>query len=82
MADYLLKGRQTSTLSDVDPTIADVTNDQRNGYGIRASVYYEKDRWSLGPWIQYWDIKQSDAAPILARPQVGPLALLYEHSAP
>ena len=65
-ADWLIRGKQTSTLSDVDPAIADVTNDQRNGYGIRASIYYEKDRWSLGPWIQYWDINQSDAAPILA----------------
>lgn len=64
--DYLIKGRQTSTLSDASPLFADVTNDQRNGYGIRGSMYYEKDRWLLGPWFQYWRTTRSDPAPLLA----------------
>ena len=65
-ADYLAKGRQTSTLSDFNPAFADVTNDQRNGYGIRGSLYYEKDRWLAGPWFQYWYTNRSDEQPIIA----------------
>jgi hypothetical protein len=64
-ADWMIRGKQTSKLSDVYPTVFDVESDQRNGYGIRASVYYEKDRWSLGPWIQYWHINRSDVDFIL-----------------
>jgi hypothetical protein len=64
--DYLIQGRQTSTLSDFNPAFADVTNDQRTGYGIRGSIYYEKDRWMLGPWFQYWNTGRSDPAPVIA----------------
>ena len=63
--DYLIQGRQTSTLSDFNPAFADVTNDQRNGYGIRGSMYYEKDRWIFGPWAQYWNTTRSDSAPVI-----------------
>jgi hypothetical protein len=63
--DYLVKGRQTSTLSDFNPAFADVTNDQRNGYGIRASMVYEKGRWMFGPWLQYWNATRSDPAPLI-----------------
>jgi hypothetical protein len=63
-AAWLIQGRQTSTLSDAIPTLGDVTNDQRNGYGLRGSIYYEKNNWSFGPWVQYWNIKNSDSAPV------------------
>jgi len=65
-ADYLIQGRQTSTLSDVSPILGDVTNDQRDGYGIRGSVFYETDKWLFGPWVQYWHTNRSDLAPVLA----------------
>ena len=65
-ADYLLKGRQISSLSDVVSIVGDVTNDQRSGYGIRGSLYYEKNRWLFGPWFQYWSIGQSDVSPVIA----------------
>jgi hypothetical protein len=63
--DYLIQGRQTSTLSDFNPAFADITNDQRNGYGIRGSMYYETDRWLVGPWFQYWNTTRSDTAPVI-----------------
>ena len=64
-ADYLIYGKQTSTLSDFNPAFGDVTNNQRNGYGIRGSMYYEKERWLFGPWFQYWSISRSDVAPLV-----------------
>lgn len=60
--DYLLKGQQKSYLSDTFPSASDLTNDQNSGYGIRASVYYEKANWSFGPWFRYWHIDQSETA--------------------
>lgn len=63
--DYLVHGRQTSTLSDFNPVFADITNNQRNGYGIRGSLYYEKDRWLVGPWFQYWNVNRSEVEPVI-----------------
>lgn len=57
--DYLISGQQTTYISDAISLIADQVNKQRNGYGIRGSVYYEKNNWSFGPWFQYWNINQS-----------------------
>ena len=60
--DYFLQGRQKSYLSDVSPSLPDLTNDQNKGYGFRGSVYYEKGNWSIGPWFHYWHIDQSELA--------------------
>jgi hypothetical protein len=65
-ADYLIQGRQTSTLSDADPALSDITNDQRNGYGFRGSVFYENEKWIVGPWFHYWKAHRSDVVPLLA----------------
>lgn len=59
--DHLISGQQTTYISDVTNLVADLVNKQRNGYGIRGSVYYEKGSWSFGPWFQYWNINQSDS---------------------
>lgn len=61
--DYLINGKQKSYFSDVTTLYPDVTNNQHKGYGIRGSMYYEKDNWSFGPWFQYWNIDKSDLAP-------------------
>ena len=61
--DYLLKGRQKSYLSDTAIAgYGDVVNKQSTGYGMRGSMYYEKNNWSFGPWFHYWNIRQSDTA--------------------
>lgn len=59
--DYLIAGRQTTHITDVTNLVADQVNKQRGGYGIRGSMYYEKNDWSFGPWFQYWNIKRSDS---------------------
>jgi hypothetical protein len=54
---------QKSYLADTGiPGLTDVENDQPTGYGLRGSVYYERNNWSFGPWFQYWNIDRSDTA--------------------
>ncbi|HYM99427.1 MAG TPA: hypothetical protein VET25_06765 [Aestuariivirgaceae bacterium] len=61
--DFLIKGEQKSYLADTGITgLTDVVNEQPTGYGLRGSMYYEKNNWSFGPWIQYWNIDRSDTA--------------------
>lgn len=61
--DHLIKGRQKSYLSDTAIAgYGDLVNKQGSGYGIRGSMYYEKNSWSFGPWFHYWNISQSDTA--------------------
>jgi hypothetical protein len=61
--DFLIKGEQKSYLADTGITgLTDVVNEQPTGYGLRGSIYYEKNSWSVGPWIQYWNIDKSDTA--------------------
>jgi hypothetical protein len=66
--DIFIRGRQESMLSDagvvqVDGIVGvfpDVSNTQRHGRGYRASLMFEKDHWAFGPWMHYWNIKDSD----------------------
>ena len=61
--DFFIKGQQKSYLADTGIAgLTDVVNDQSAGYGLRGSMYYEKANWSFGPWFQYWNIDESDAA--------------------
>lgn len=62
--DAFLGGRQRSMLSDVAPGAPDVSNDQNNGRGYRVSLMVESRRWSIGPWLQYWNIKDSDSVTV------------------
>ncbi len=62
--DFFLGGRQYSRLSDTGLGYSDASNDQNSGYGYRASLMMEKGHWSFGPWLQYWNIKDSDVVPI------------------
>jgi hypothetical protein len=61
----LLTGKQFSRLSDMDPAYHDLSNNQRSGYGLRLSVMYEQGDLSVGPFVNYWKIPQSDSAPVL-----------------
>lgn len=58
--DHLLAGRQVSRLSDGGQGDADLTNRQTQGYGVKFSVMFEKGKWSVGPFVHYWNIAQSD----------------------
>jgi hypothetical protein len=60
--DYLLAGKQSSRLSDTGLGYSDVANNQSNGYGLKLSIMYEKDKWAIGPYVYYWNISQSDTA--------------------
>ncbi len=62
--DQLFFGKQISSLSDVGAGYSDVTNTQNNGYGLRLSVMYQKSKWAIGPYANYWNIGQSDIAPL------------------
>ena len=61
-AEYkgLLRGVQRSYLSDTGLPLNDISNQQRQGRGYRVQVMFEGRRWSIGPWLDYWDIKDSD----------------------
>lgn len=57
--DYLLAGRQYSRLSDTGLGYGDAKNEQNSGYGLKWSVIYEKDNWTIGPYSHYWNIGRS-----------------------
>jgi hypothetical protein len=60
--DAFLGGRQYSQLSDIG--YSDASNTQNHGYGYRAYLMFENGRWAFGPWLHYWNIKDSDIVPI------------------
>ena len=67
--DLFWRGWVTSQLSDVNSSLSDVSNRQEQGFGARGSVYFQKHlnrnfSLSIEPFIRYWDIDDSDEAPI------------------
>ena len=64
--DILIIGVQRSHLSDVHPLFEDIENCQREGYGLRGSIKFQKKGkkvdWAIGPFIRYWDIAKSDVS--------------------
>ena len=58
--DLLLVGQQRSYLSDVNATSNDPINMQRQGYGLRLTAAYETVNWSVGAFMNYWNIADSD----------------------
>jgi hypothetical protein len=61
--DHLLAGKQISRLSDTG-LLKDVTNTQNSGFGLKLSVIYENDNGAIGPYAHYWNIDQSNTAPL------------------
>lgn len=57
--DLLLTGKQVSRLSDTG-LLQDATNTQGSGYGLKLSVIYENDNGAIGPYVDYWNIAQSN----------------------
>jgi len=62
--DGFVRGVQRSYLSDTGLGANNVTNGQRRGRGYRVQLMLEGRRWSLGPWLDYWKVKDSDVQPI------------------
>ncbi|MGH8687936.1 MAG: hypothetical protein ACREVQ_09535 [Burkholderiales bacterium] len=57
-------GNQRTYLGDVDPSLADVNNDQRKGYGNRGRLALEHGAWTFAAWFEYWNIRDSEIQPI------------------
>ena len=60
--DYFIRGRQKTQLTDTGQGFSDANNTQ--SYGYRFSMMAEKGSWAFGPWMQYWNIEDSDIVPI------------------
>ena len=58
--DAFLGGNQYSQLSDTATGYSDASNTQKHGRGYRAQIMVESERWTFGPWLHYWNIKDSD----------------------
>ena len=61
--DYLLAGKQISSLADTGLRYSNATNNQSSGYGGKLSIMYEKSKWAIGPYAYYWNIGESDITP-------------------
>jgi len=62
--DLFIQGKQKSMLSDANAGLNDVTNTQKSGYGYRAYLMFEKNHLTIGPYLHYWNIADSDKQPI------------------
>jgi hypothetical protein len=62
--DAFSNGDQRTYLSDADPSLADVSNNQRRGYGNRGRLAFEHGAWSFAAWYEYWNVRDSDIQPI------------------
>ena len=71
--DYLIQGTQVSNLSQAAAYLPNVTNQQNHGYGLRLSSMYQFDEWSVGPYVTYWNIAQSNSvtSPTIANGKAG-----------
>jgi len=69
--DAFLGGRQYSQYTDTGLGFSDASSRQKNGRGYRAYLMVEKGHWSFGPWLHYWNIKESNIVPVA--PGIGTL---------
>ena len=59
-----VRGVQRTHLSDTGLGFNDISNRQHRGRGYRAQLMVEGERWTFGPWLHYWNIRDSDIRPI------------------
>jgi hypothetical protein len=57
--DHMIYGRQYSGI-DVDNSGKGISHNQKKGFGARFSIEYHQSKWSIGPYITYWNIAKSD----------------------
>lgn len=60
--DHLIYGWQYSYLGDVNPGNPTLVNRQKDGYGLRGNLMYNRGKWSFGPYANYWNIASSERA--------------------
>ncbi|HQM83020.1 MAG TPA: outer membrane beta-barrel protein [Syntrophorhabdaceae bacterium] len=69
--DFFWTGKQTSYLGNVVKGLDKLENDQKGGYGWRASLYVamatRRATYALEPFVRYWNIDKSDAKGITYR---------------
>ena len=58
--DYFIRGSQTTMLADAGLGDPNFTSEQKRGSGYRFALMAEKDHLAIGPWIHYWNIKESE----------------------
>lgn len=80
--DHLVRGTQISYLSDTEQStgyyhVDDTHNTQSEGFGLRFSSMVKMDNLAFGPYITYWDIKQSDTVATQTRSWGGQTSYLY-----
>ena len=63
--DYLVQGWQSDHLQQIGYDSSLYTH-QNDGYGLRGSLYVGTGPLTFGPFIRYWNIRQSSSAPLLA----------------
>ncbi len=67
--DVFWLGKQYSNLSDYSSAYSDVANDQKSGYGLRASFKLSKQTDTFNilvePYFIYWDIDKSEDASLI-----------------
>ena len=56
---HALKGKQKVGFADIGGT--DLSLDQDQGYGLRASVMWGLNQWSVGPVVTYWKVDDSES---------------------
>jgi hypothetical protein len=63
--DHFVSGKVTSYYAEDPETnaqaIGTVKNALKKGLGVRGSVMYEQDPWSIGPFFRFWKIGASDS---------------------
>jgi hypothetical protein len=63
--DHFVSGKVTSYYAEDPETnaqaIGTVKNALKKGLGMRGSVLYEQDPWSIGPFFRFWKIGASDS---------------------
>ncbi|MCK4413100.1 MAG: hypothetical protein KAY32_06115 [Candidatus Eisenbacteria sp.] len=61
--DALITGKQTSRLSELDPSLPDVENEQKSGSGAGGWLWLQVGTggiaMTIGPWVRYWSLDTS-----------------------
>ena len=57
--DQLLRGMATTREEYSDQPYQTIHDAQHHGFGLRGDILYQKGRWSVGPFVEYWNINRS-----------------------
>lgn len=57
--NHMVYGRQYSGV-DTDNSGKGIYHNQNKGFGARFSTQYHQNKWSIGPYVTYWNVAKSD----------------------